>query len=136
MFHPQEILSTLEMLRQEHLDVRTGTLGIHLFDCAGPDARQTCAAMRAKILQKAADLVAVCDEIGDKYGIPVVNKRIAVSPIAVAAAPLDADGMRRVAHTLDAGPRVSRVERSTGVLSSVAQDAAVPVVHTRRSCPR
>jgi hypothetical protein len=124
MLHPQEILSTLDMLRHEHLDVRTVTLGINLFDCARQDPVRACAAMRQKIRDKARHLVSVCDEVGDKYGIPVVNKRIAVSPIAAAAAPLDADGMLRVAHTLDEAAEASRVDFIGGFSALVEKGIA------------
>ncbi len=136
MLHPQEILATLEMLRQEHLDVRTVTMGIHLFDCAGPDPEQTCAAMRAKILRNAADLVAVCDEVGDKYGIPVVNKRIAVSPIAVAAAPLNPEGMLQVAHTLDEAAEASRVDFIGGFSALVEKGFAAGDLALLDALPR
>ena len=125
MLHQQEILSTLEMLRHEHLDVRTVTLGINLFDCASHVPDRVCAAIHAKILKNAEQLVAVCDEVGDKYGIPVVNKRIAVSPIAVAAAPLDADGMLAVAHTLDAAAEASRIDFIGGFSALVQKGIAV-----------
>ena len=124
MLHPQEILSTLDMLRHEHLDVRTVTLGINLFDCARQDPVRACATMRRKIRDKARHLVSVCDEVGDKYGIPVVNKRIAVSPIAAAAAPLDAEGMLRVAHTLDEAAEASRVDFIGGFSALVEKGIA------------
>ena len=136
MLHPQEILSTLEMLRQEHLDVRTVTLGINLFNCVSHNSSQTCAAMRAKILKNAENLVAVCDEVGDKYGIPVVNKRIAVSPIAVAAAPLDPEGMISVAHTLDEAAEASRVDFIGGFSALVEKGFAAGDLAMLDALPR
>jgi uncharacterized protein (UPF0210 family) len=124
MLHPQEILATLDMLRHEHLDVRTVTLGINLFDCARHDPARACSAIRRKVLANAERLVAVCDEVGDKYGIPVVNKRIAVSPIAAAAAPLDPEGMLRVAHTLDEAAEASRVDFIGGFSALVEKGIA------------
>jgi uncharacterized protein (UPF0210 family) len=102
MLSHQEIISTLEMLKNEHLDVRTVTLGINLFDCASHDLATLKTRIRDKISRIAEALVPVCDQIGDKYGIPIVNKRIAVSPIAVVCAPLGPDGMVAIARTLDA----------------------------------
>ena len=96
MLSEREITSTLNMLRNEHLDVRTVTLGVSLFDCVSHDLDLFTANVRAKLRRYASQLVAVCDDVGDKYGIPVVNKRISVSPIAVVAAPFGPDGMVRV----------------------------------------
>jgi uncharacterized protein len=101
MLTHREILSTLEMLQNEHLDVRTVTLGISLLDCASHDPNIFKKNIRARITGLAGNLVAVCNRIGDKYGIPVVNKRIAVSPIAVAGAPFSSALMVEVAKTLD-----------------------------------
>lgn len=101
MITDREVIATFEMLRNEHLDVRTVTLGISLFDCAGHDLERFRENVRGKIRRLARDLVAVCDEVGVRYGIPVVNKRIAVSPIAAAAGGFSADEMAAVAKTLD-----------------------------------
>ena len=109
MINDQDILATLEMLKVEHLDVRTVTLGISLFDCASDDPDRFIARIREKILGLAALLVQVCAEVGEKYGIPVVNKRIAVSPLAVAGAPFSAPGFVRIAEALD------RTAREVGV---------------------
>ena len=83
MLSEREVISTLNMLRTEHLDVRTVTLGVSLFDCVSHDIELFIANVKDKILRHAAQLVRVCDEVGDKYGIPVVNKRI-TSPTATA----------------------------------------------------
>jgi uncharacterized protein (UPF0210 family) len=101
MLTEREVLSTLEMLKNEHLDVRTVTLGVSLLDCASHDVNNFRTRIHHKISGLAANLVQFCDEVGDKYGIPVVNKRIAVSPIAVAAAPFSSSEFVKIAHTLD-----------------------------------
>jgi uncharacterized protein (UPF0210 family) len=101
MLSDREVLSTLEMLKDEHLDVRTVTLGISLLDCASHDEDRFREQIHAKISGLARDLVRICDDVGDKYGIPVVNKRIAVSPIAVAGAPFSSGQLVNIAHTLD-----------------------------------
>ena len=104
-----EVLSTLEMLKNEHLDVRTVTLGVSLFDCASDDPSRFIGRMTDKIGRIAQNLVRVCDEVGIRYGIPIVNKRIAVSPIAVAACPCAPDQMVEVARAMD------RAAKSVGV---------------------
>ncbi|MDY6954636.1 MAG: DUF711 family protein, partial [Thermodesulfobacteriota bacterium] len=101
MLTDREVLSTLEMLKSEHLDVRTVTLGISLLDCASHEEASFRKRVHDKICGLAKDLVRLCDDVGDKYGIPVVNKRIAVSPIAVAAAPFSSVEQVRIAQTLD-----------------------------------
>ena len=85
MLTEREVLSTINMLRSEHLDVRTVTLGINLFDCASHDFDVFELKVRSKILKYAKRLVETCNGVGDRYGIPVVNKRIAVTPIALGA---------------------------------------------------
>ena len=102
MLSDREILSTLEMLKNEHLDVRTVTLGINLFTCVSHSLKRLRSNIRKKIFTHAKNLVATCNAIEDKYGIPVVNKRIAVSPIAAVGAPFAADELVEVAKTLDA----------------------------------
>ena len=101
MLTEREVLATLEMLRSENLDVRTVTLGVSLFDCASDDVGRFIERVRAKVSRLAGNLVDVCDEVGLGYGIPIVNKRISVSPIAVAAGGFSAEQMVAVAVGLD-----------------------------------
>jgi len=101
MLTEREVLATLEMLRSENLDVRTVTLGVSLFDCASDDVGRFIERVRAKITRLAGTLVDVCDEVGLGYGIPIVNKRISVSPIAVAAGGFCAEQMCTIAAGLD-----------------------------------
>jgi uncharacterized protein (UPF0210 family) len=101
MLSVREIISTLEMVENENLDVRTITLGINLLDCASQDLNQLKENIFTKIKNTAGSLVTICDQIGDKYGIPVVNKRISVSPIAVLAAGFSSSQMIEIAKTLD-----------------------------------
>lgn len=101
MLSEREVISTLHMLRNEHLDVRTVTLGVSLFDCVSHDLELFIANVHAKIMRYAMRLVSVCNEVSDKYGIPVVNKRISVSPIAVVGAPFGEKGMVRICRALD-----------------------------------
>ncbi len=94
-------MSTLEMLRNEHLDVRTVTLGINLFDCTSHDPEKLRENIRKKITGLSKNLVSVCNEIGDKYGIPVVNKRISISPVAAIGASLKGSELVKTAKILD-----------------------------------
>lgn len=110
MLSEREVISTLNMLRNEHLDVRTVTLGVSLFDCVSHDLAVFTNNVRAKIHRYAANLVSVCNDVGDKYGIPVVNKRISVSPIAVVGAPFGPDGMVAVCRALDEAAKEAGVD--------------------------
>ena len=101
MLSDREIITTLEMLKNEHLDVRTVTLGINLFDCVSDDAGRFRENLYRKITGTAKNLVSVCDRIGEKYGIPVVNKRVAVSPMAAVAAPFSTSRMIDIASVMD-----------------------------------
>ena len=83
MINLYEVTETNKMIEEENLDVRTITLGISLLDCVGADVGETCEKIYTKITTKAKDLVFIGNDIGRKYGIPIVNKRISVTPIAL-----------------------------------------------------
>ena len=85
MFNSNEILDTIHMIDQQHLDVRTITMGISLLDCADPDPRAACRKIYDKITRSAKDLVRTGEDIEAEFGIPIVNKRISVTPIALVA---------------------------------------------------
>jgi len=101
VLNKEEILATLEMIQHENLDVRAVTLGINLLDCACDDLARFQQNLRTRIGRLAGSLVNVCNQVGDKYGVPVVNKRISVSPIAVAGANFYPEQMVEIARTLD-----------------------------------
>jgi len=101
MLRTDEILSTVRMLASEHLDVRTVTMGIDLNECAGPDLQLVCRKIAHKIKSRASRLVQVCDEIAGKYKIPVVNKRLAVSPISLLLEAHSETAALEIAQTLD-----------------------------------
>jgi len=101
MLTDREIIETLEMLKNEHLDVRTVTLGISLINCASHDLDRLQHNLRVRIKHLSENLVHSCDRVGKKYGIPVVNKRIAVSPIAIVGAPFNSGDLVEIAKTLN-----------------------------------
>lgn len=82
MINTQDILETLHMIENEDLDVRTITMGISLIDCADSDIDKSCEKVYDKIYRYAKDLVKTGEKIESKYGIPIVNKRISVTPIS------------------------------------------------------
>ncbi|HEY2155883.1 MAG TPA: PFL family protein, partial [Isosphaeraceae bacterium] len=101
MHRTEDVLATLGMVRQHKLDVRTVTMGVDLQPCASPDLNELCSRIRARIVHYAGRLRAVCRDVEGRYGIPIVNRRIAVSPIANVAAAHTAEGYMAVARTLD-----------------------------------
>ena len=102
MLSKHEITATLEMLRYENLDLRTITLGINLTNCVSSSIHQLVDRIKIRISRLAGALVKTCDQIGNKYGVAVVNKRISISPIAVIGAPFTAPELVSVAKALDA----------------------------------
>ncbi len=101
MIRSDQILKTVEMIQKENLDVRAVTMGICLLDCRTGDAETTAQKIGDKIKLLAGDFVETCDRIGGKYGVPVVNKRISVTPIAHVGAGFSRDGFVLLAKALD-----------------------------------
>jgi len=104
-FSDREILETVRMVELETLDIRTTTLGISLLDCADPNLESACEKIYSKVIHHAKSLVEVADSIGGDYGIPIVNKRIAVTPIAWVAAASGADDLTPFARAMDAAAK-------------------------------
>jgi uncharacterized protein (UPF0210 family) len=100
-FSGEEILETISMVRTEQLDIRTITVGISLFDCVSDDSEALCENIFRKITRVAKDLHKVSDELAREFGIPIVNNRIAVTPISLIAGKADQDGLLKIAETLD-----------------------------------
>ncbi len=101
MITTAEIMETNRMIKESKLDVRTITMGISLLDCADADIDRFNEKIYKKITTYAKDLVKVGDELAMEFGIPVVNKRISVTPIAIAAAGCQTDSYVSIAKTLD-----------------------------------
>ena len=101
MITKNEILETNQMIDDANLDVRTITMGISLLDCADADVDRFNEKIYQKITTYAKDLVKVGDELAREFGVPVVNKRISVTPIAIAAAGCKTDSYVSIAQTLD-----------------------------------
>ncbi len=101
MINSSDILETIQMIEQENLDIRTITMGISLRDCCGSDIRQVCNKVYDKITRLARDLVPVGEAIERKYGIPIVNKRISVTPISLVAESCDSADYAFIARALD-----------------------------------
>ena len=83
MINTRDILETIHMIEDENLDIRTITMGISLLDCCSQDIDDSCRRVYDKIARKAENLVRVGCEIEKEYGVPIINKRVAVTPIAM-----------------------------------------------------
>ena len=130
MLRTDEILSTIQMLHSEHLDVRTVTLALNLDDCADPSMDSLCRKVRQKIVSRSSRLVEVCNRIGGKYGIPVVNKRLAISPASHLLAGHGQATALRLAQTLDEAAAACHIDFVGGFTALVQKgissgDAAV-----------
>ena len=101
MLNQKDILSTIEMIDQQHLDIRTVTMGISLLSCCDANAKSACAKIYEKITRSAENLVATGEAIEREFGIPIVNKRISVTPMALVAAASEAEDYVPFALALD-----------------------------------
>ena len=86
MININEVLETNKMIEKENLDVRTITLGISLLDCVSDNVDVLCANIRKKIVAVAGNLASTAENISMEYGIPIVNKRISITPISLVGA--------------------------------------------------
>ncbi len=101
MITTNEILETIEMISQQHLDIRTVTMGISLRDCGHPDRKTCCGKIYDKITRCAENLVRTGEDIEREFGIPIVNKRVSVTPIAIACESCETEDYVPFAVTLD-----------------------------------
>ena len=97
----KNVTETISMIEEQNFDIRTITMGISLLDCIDPDINKACDKIYAKITTKAKDLVKVGNEISAELGIPIVNKRVSVTPISIIGAATDAKDYVMIAKTLD-----------------------------------
>lgn len=105
-----QILETIRMVEEENLDIRTITMGISLLDCIGKDVDETCEKIYQKITTKAKDLVKVGKDIELEYGIPIINKRVSVTPIAIIASAHGGKDCVKYAKALDRAAKTLGVD--------------------------
>ncbi len=101
MINTREIMETIKMIDDQHLDIRTITMGISLLDCIDSNAERACEKIYDKITRCAKDLVKTGENISSQYGIPIINKRISVTPISIIAGASDANDYTCFAKTLN-----------------------------------
>ena len=100
MINTQDVLETINMISEECLDIRTITMGISLWDCVSEDNDRLCTKIYDKITKKAEHLVKTGADIEKMYGIPIVNKRVSVTPVSLIGGPSTPEGYLKIAHTL------------------------------------
>lgn len=135
MLNISNILETIKMIDEEDLDVRTITMGISLLDCADSDIDKSCEKIFNKITTKAKDLVAVGEQIEKEYGIPIINKRISVTPISLLVAVSGGDPVK-YAHTLEKCAQTVGVNFIGGFSALVQKGCAAGDRELMESIPR
>ncbi len=100
MINTHDVLETINMIREECLDIRTITMGISLWDCVSEDTDRLCQRIYDKITKKAEQLVKTGADIEKMYGIPIVNKRVSVTPVSLIGGNASPEGYLKIAHTL------------------------------------
>ena len=98
MLNTNDIFETINMIREECLDIRTITMGISLYDCVSEDENRLCDKIYDKITRSARDLVRTGCDIEKMYGIPIVNKRVSVTPISLIGGSISVDGYVKIAQ--------------------------------------
>ena len=125
IFSPVEIQETVNMFMRQKLDVRAITMGISLRDCACEDGKKSRQRMYDKIMKYASNLVKVGKEIESEFGVPIINKRIAVTPISLVAEPSGEDNYVEWAITLDKIAKELNVD-FVGGFSALVQKGITP----------
>ncbi len=125
MINQNDILSTIRMIDQQHLDIRTITMGISLLDCCDSDPKRACEKIYDKITRSARDLVKTGEAIEAEFGIPIVNKRISVTPIALIAGASDTEDYVPFAAALDKA-RAETGVNFVGGFSALVQKGMTP----------
>ena len=101
MYNTQEIHETIRMIRDQNLDIRTVTMGISLYDCVSEDADRLCTRIYDKLTKTAEHLCVTAETIEKEYGIPIINKRVSVTPISLIAGAIPEDRIVDIARTMD-----------------------------------
>lgn len=125
MFNTGEILDTIHMIDQQHLDIRTITMGISLLDCCHPDAGTACQRIYDKLCRRAEHLVPTSQAIERELGIPIVNRRLSVTPIALVAGASDCPDYVPFAQAMDKAAKTVGVD-FVGGFSALVQKGMTP----------
>ena len=134
MFNTNEVLETIDMIEKEHLDIRTVTMGISLMPCIGGTAEKTAKNVYDLICKKAEKIVKVTSELSREYGIPIVNKRVSITPASLICAPF-ADKSYIIGKALDDAAKTVGVDFLGGYTALVHKGMADYEKHFILSIP-
>lgn len=135
MLNTADILETIHMIREENLDIRTITMGISLFDCVSEDAGRFAEKIYDKITRTAARLVTVGEEIEKTYGIPIVNKRVSVTPLSLVGGAMTPEGYVRAAHAMQRAAETTGINFIGGFSALVQKGMTVGAKHLIAAIP-
>ncbi len=121
----EEILETIRMVEMQGLDIRAVTLSVNVLDCASEDVSSVASKVREKVCRVAGRLVSVCDGLESRYGIPIVNRRVALSPISLVAASSGACDCMPIARAMDEAAREVGVD-FIGGFGALVQGGTTP----------
>ncbi len=136
MLSTGDIIETIKMIDEEHLDIRTITMGISLLDCVDRDPDAFCDRVYEKITRLAGNLVETGDAIAGAYGIPIINKRVSVTPIALVTPGFSVEDMVKVAKTLDRAADACGINFIGGFSALVHKAATQSDLNLIHSLPR
>lgn len=134
MINVNDILETIRMIQDENLDIRTITMGVSLLDCIDADIDKACAKVYEKITRCAKDLVKTGEDIEREYGIPIINKRISVTPIAIVSAACSQSPVK-FAQTMDKAAEAVGVNLIGGYSALVQKGFSAGDLNLIRSIP-
>ena len=135
MINVHDILETVEMIKEQNLDIRTVTMGISLFDCISDDKDRLKVKIFDKITRSAKNLVSVCEELERMYGIPIVNKRISVTPISYIGAGLSPSDFVELAEVLESAAQELGVNFIGGFSAHVQKGAILGATNLIEAIP-
>ena len=135
MLNRKDILSTIEMIDQQHLDIRTITMGISLLSCCDSDPKKACGRIYDKITEYAEDLVKTGEDIETEFGIPIVNKRISVTPMALVAGASETEDYLPFALAMDRAAKTCGVNFIGGYSALVQKGMTAADLRLIRSIP-
>lgn len=123
MINGNEVIQTVRMIKDQHLDIRTITMHLSLFDCIDKDPEKTADNVFNKLMEKVKNLKSVADTIQAKYGIPIVNKRVSVTPVSLIGA--SSGGYKLIAQAMDKAAKLNEID-FIGGYSALVQKSMTP----------
>ena len=136
MINTRDILETINMIKDENLDIRTITMGISLYDCASDSVDVVCDRIYDKITKKAEHLVSTGCDIEKELGIPIINKRVSVTPISMVGGRYSPEDYVKIAHTLDRAAQTLGINFIGGYGALVQKGFTVNAANLIESIPQ